>query len=237
MDSIYIGGAFPPPQEGEEMGRQAILLLTTAMAAALLAGLMISTPASAIATPFTVNTTADPATPTTAGCDAAECILREAIEEANANNNAPMIDTITFNISGNGPHTISPTSELPEITEPLIIDGYSQPGFSPNTLAVGNDAVLKIELSGTSMPSIPANSLVSGLRITAANSTVKGLIISNWDQENGVFLEGGATGNKVEGNFIGTDASGINPLGNLAGVVSNGDNTIGGTTAAAQHNL
>jgi hypothetical protein len=163
--------------------------------------------------------------------------LREAIEEANANNNAPMIDTITFNISGNGPHTISPTSELPEITEPLIIDGYSQPGFSPNTLAVGNDAVLKIELSGTSMPSIPANSLVSGLRITAANSTVKGLIISNWDQENGVFLEGGATGNKVEGNFIGTDASGINPLGNLAGVVSNGDNTIGGTTAAAQHNL
>jgi CSLREA domain-containing protein len=214
------------------MGRQAILLLTTAMTAALVAGLIASTPASAIATPFIVNTTADPGTPTTVGCDAAECTLREAIEEANANNNAPTIDTITFNISGNGPHTISPISELPEITEPLIIDGYSQTGASPNTLAVGNDAVLKIELSGTSMPSIPANSLVSALRITAASSTVKGLIISNWNQENGVFLEGGATGNKVEGNFIGTDASGINSLGNLAGVISNGDNnTIGGTTA------
>jgi CSLREA domain-containing protein len=218
------------------MGRQAILLLTTAMTAALLAGLMVSTPASAIATPFTVNTTADSATPTTAGCDAAECTLREAIEEANANNNAPMIDTITFNISGNGPHTISPASELPEITEPLIIDGYSQPGASPNTLALGNDAVLKIELSGTSMPSIPADSHVSALRITAANSTVKGLVISNWDQENSIFLEGAATGNKVEGNFIGTDASGINPLGNLAEVVSNGDNNIiGGTTAAARN--
>src|SRR5215204_1963882 len=100
------------------MGRQAILLLTTAMTAALVARLMASNPASAIATPFTVNTTADPATPTTAGCDATECTLREAI---NAANGTPGADTINFNVSGlgcvDGVCTISPSTELPIITD------------------------------------------------------------------------------------------------------------------------
>ena len=40
---------------------------------------------------------------------------------------------------------------LPTIEEPVIIDGYSQPGARPNTLAVGNNAVLKIELSGAAI--------------------------------------------------------------------------------------
>ena len=33
--------------------------------------------------------------------------------------------------------TISPTSPLPDITDPLIIDGYTQHGSSPNTLVNG----------------------------------------------------------------------------------------------------
>jgi hypothetical protein len=41
-------------------------------------------------------------------------------------------DTIAFNILGTGVHTISPMSALPVITDPLIIDGYTQPGASPN---------------------------------------------------------------------------------------------------------
>ena len=74
---------------------------------------------------------------------------------------------------------------LPTIEEPVIIDGYSQPGARPNTLAVGNNAVLKIELSGAAMPTTNT----SGLLINAANSTVKGLVISNWIQNSGVFLD------------------------------------------------
>ena len=36
------------------------------------------------------------------------------------------------------------------ITDPLVIDGYSQPGASPNTLSQGDDAVSSmIELDGT----------------------------------------------------------------------------------------
>src|SRR6185295_538605 len=48
-------------------------------------------------------------------------------------------DQIHFNISGAGVHTIVLNTDLPEITSSLVIDGYSQPGASPNTLADGDD--------------------------------------------------------------------------------------------------
>ena len=35
----------------------------------------------------------------------------------------------------------------------VIIDGYSQPGASPNTLALGNDAVIRIVIDGGSVAS------------------------------------------------------------------------------------
>ena len=65
--------------------------------------------------------------------------LREAITSANnnANVNADVVavgtygtDTINFNISGAGVKTITPGSTLPAITDPLTINGYSQPGSS-----------------------------------------------------------------------------------------------------------
>ena len=82
-------------------------------------------------------------------CDANHCSLREAINAANATSGTAEID---FNIPGAGPHTIQPLSALPTITDPVIIDGYTQPGASPNTNGpgLGSNAVLKIELDGTS---------------------------------------------------------------------------------------
>jgi hypothetical protein len=62
--------------------------------------------------------------------------LRQAILAANAN---PGPDIIEFDIAGPGVHTIAVTTELPIITGPVIIDGWSQPGFAGNPL---------IELSG-----------------------------------------------------------------------------------------
>src|SRR4051812_8214029 len=73
--------------------------------------------------------------------------LRQAILDANA---ATGPDTIAFNISGPGVHTIQPLSQLPTITDAVTIDGYSQPGASPNTLASGDDAALQIEINGAS---------------------------------------------------------------------------------------
>src|SRR6187401_1100687 len=74
--------------------------------------------------------------------------LRQAILDANALAGA---DTINFNIpGGGGVRTITPQSTLPTITSPVTIDGYTQPGAAANTLAVGDNAVLLIELNGTS---------------------------------------------------------------------------------------
>src|SRR5215207_628952 len=170
--------------------------------------------------------------------------LRQGIEDANSPANSGA-DTIEFNIPAtdtgcnatSGVCTISPSSALPLITDPVIIDGYSQPGARANTLSVGDDAVLKIELSGPEA--------LNGLKIEADNSTVQGLVVNNW--ENGIFLGVDATGNTVRGNFIGTDVTGRvtdpdgipnngDELGNLFNGVSiqtgSSNNTIGGTTAA-----
>ena len=53
-------------------------------------------------------------------------------------------DTIQFNIPGAGPFLIQPTTPLPAIIDDgTTIDGFSQPGASPNTLDVGNNSVEK----------------------------------------------------------------------------------------------
>jgi len=59
--------------------------------------------------------------------------LRQAITDAN---NAAGADTIAFNITGSGVHTIAISSALPTITGATTIDGYTQSGASPNTVAV-----------------------------------------------------------------------------------------------------
>jgi CSLREA domain-containing protein len=212
-----------------------LALFVLALLVAALVGVFWATLADAAT--FTVNSTADPGTD---GCDATECTLREAITAAN--DNEPTVHLINFAIPGAGPHTISPASDLPPITEAVTINGYSESldettPASANTQAVGSNAVLKIELDGTNVS--------NGLRIWAANSTVKGLIINRFSNVSVWITGSGATGNKVEGNFIGTDASGTvtdpdgipdngDELGNLYGVyIEASNNTIGGTTAGA----
>src|SRR5207244_10209859 len=51
--------------------------------------------------------------------------LRQAIKDANAHVGA---DTISFNIGGGGSRTISPLSALPSITDPVTLNGTTQPG-------------------------------------------------------------------------------------------------------------
>src|SRR3954464_6337749 len=48
--------------------------------------------------------------------------LRQAITKANAPT-AP--DVINFNIPGTGVHTIAPKSQMPTITNPITINGYT----------------------------------------------------------------------------------------------------------------
>ena len=156
--------------------------------------------------------------------------LRAAILNAN---NSVGADTITFNIPGSGVRTITPPAPLPTITSPVTIDGYSQPGASPNTLPVGNNGVLLIELNGTSAGATP------GLNITASNCVVRGLVINRFF-DSGIGLSTNSF-NRIEGNFIGTNAAGTAPLPNgTDGVmvfINSSDNTIGGTTPAARNGI
>src|SRR6185312_13238884 len=110
--------------------------------------------------------------------DTGEGSLRQAISAANANQGAATID---FKIPGAGVQTIEPLSPLPAITNPVTIDGYSQPGSSPNTNAPdqGNNAVLLIELRGDQEGAGYGN---QGLLISAGNSTIQGLVIDGFDQ-------------------------------------------------------
>lgn len=158
--------------------------------------------------------------------------LREAINCANV---TPGTDTISFNISGSGPQTISPLTALPTITGPVVIDGYTQPGSSANTNVSGAiNAVLRIELNGAGA------GFARALDIFASGTVVRGLVINRFS-ENGIVIRNGSN-NIIEGNFIGTDIAGVADLGNTsAGVVIFSDNQlslnnrIGGTTPAERN--
>lgn len=194
-------------------------------------------PRVATSATFTVNDTGDAvdAIHGDGSCSTAAgvCTLRAAIEEANA---LAGTDAITFNIPGIGPHSIMPGGELPPITEPVVIDGYTQPGASPNTNPLGSpaNAVIMIELDGTN-----AGGGNRGLRITGGGTTISGLAINHFSIYGiniGSFAGGGGgSANVIQGNYIGTDPTGTLDLGNSSAnifIIGSPDNIIGGTSAA-----
>lgn len=163
------------------------------------------------------------------------CGLRAAIQEANHPNN-PGPDTIEFEIGGSGASgtkIIRLLAELPTISETVTINGYTQPGAKPNTLAKGTNTVLNVQLDGSD-----AGQFADGLVVGADDVVVRGLVINRF-AFNGINVRDAAgdpdrpTGVRIEGNFIGTSASGTLDLGNgIEGVrISDGkNNTVGGTT-------
>jgi CSLREA domain-containing protein len=178
--------------------------------------------------------------------------LREAITYANAHANVdrdgdgtPDPDAISFAIPGSGVQTISLNAGLPVITDPVVLDGYTQPGASPNTLAVGNGAVLLIELDATRVnaddaPGAGVVTIGSGGR----GSTVRGLVINRTQQSTAILLSGGGE-NVVEGNFLGVGANGATIPGDTTQrpfdrgdgiyVSFSENNRIGGTDPAARN--
>src|SRR5262245_61774720 len=130
--------------------------------------------------------------------------LRQAITDANGMGGG----TINFNIPGGGVHTISPLTVLPTVTQTVTIDGYSQPGSSPNSNppTMGINAVLLIELNGQF-----SGSNFGGLTINAPTCIVRGLVINRFV---GDGIRVCTDGNVFEGNFIGTNPAGTAAFGN-----------------------
>jgi hypothetical protein len=154
--------------------------------------------------------------------------LRQAILDSNAATGET--NTVDFRIPGHGVQTIAPLSSLPTITNPVLIDGESQPGYSGTPL---------IELSGSQAGT------GDGLLITAPKVTVRGLDIGGFASGAGIHLTGtGATGDWIYGDFLGTDPIGTKPRPNDYSVQFDGgasDNLVGtngdGVNDAAEQNL
>ncbi len=187
--------------------------------------------------------------------------LRDAIMEVDASPSPA--NSIVFEIPksdpgynpANGTFTINLVSELPDISNQVLLDGTSESTF------LGEPALVVID--GASIKG-PANGLI--VAPSAPASTIEGVEVANFDGT-GIITEsssntiGGtssragnilasnavagvsileteqrATGgidNLIVGNFIGTDRSGTN-LGNGAGVIiGTANNTVGGTAAGA----
>ena len=100
---------------------------------------------------------------------------------------------------GAGPHTIVLAQSLPIISDPVIIDGSTEPDY-----VAGAPAVM---IDGSALPD------AYGLLITGGNTVVRGLVISGFGAPAGstngigIVLEN-AGSNVIEGNFIGTDVAG-----------------------------
>ena len=119
-----------------------------------------------------------------------------------------------------GNFTISPTSPLPAITNPVVLNGTSQPGYAGTPI---------IEIDGGGM-------VGDGLLLAAGSdgSTIEGLDIANFPDSSftdgaGIHIQ--SNGNLIQSNYLGTDPTGkaAGP-GNFFGVFIDGasNNTIGG---------
>ena len=171
--------------------------------------------------------TADTYTVTSTG-DSGPGTLRQAILDANAH---PGADTIEFNIAGSGVHTISPASALPAITDPVTIDGYSQPGSLVNTnpTSQGLNTVLRIEIDGTNAGSSPC------LHARADDITIRGLVVNRCTMYDIQAEDLGTTRQNfvVEGCFLATNADGTQAL-SPSNVAINIDRTIRMRASAAR---
>ncbi len=100
--------------------------------------------------------------------------LRQAILDSN--NNTGGTNTIDFAIPGTGVRTIAPASPLPAITNPVVIDGTTQPGYAgapliaiisqgtgdADPLTVGSDVTVKgLAIGGAGFSSVNSSPMLT----------------------------------------------------------------------------
>lgn len=164
--------------------------------------------------PFVVTNTTDEDTPGT---------LRGAILRANA---LPGQQTIRFNLPGVFVQTFLPLVALPPITDALVIDGFTQPGSSPNTTLVGQypNAIYRVVIDFLDYTHGSA-------LVFQAPGEVRGLVINGGD----ATIDVQSPNVTIKGCYVGTDYLGTGGGSNQQqyGIRVTADNcTIGGPAAA-----
>ncbi len=129
----------------------------------------------------------------TSDADSGPGSLRQAILDANLTPNVGGPDEIYFDLPGRGPHSIALQSALPSITDPVILDATSQPGYNGRPI---------VELDGHLVRD-------NGLHLQAGGNTIRGLVINGFvgSPSSGIFIAGPG-GNRIQGNYIGTNLEG-----------------------------
>lgn len=212
----------------------------------LLGAFLVFNPNVAAAATITVDSTQDNIV------DEGVCTLREAITSAN-NDLAPGSDpnecedgsgddTINFAISGTGVHTIALTSRLPDITDVVDINGYSESDANENTAVAPQplNGNLVIEINGAGAGAGEYGFLFGGGAGGSAGSTIRGLVINRFGDD-GIIVS--AQDITIVGNYIGTDPTGLIDRGNTgAGIsgntgISQTERAIIGGTSPEHRNL
>jgi hypothetical protein len=140
-----------------------------------------------------------------------------AIASANA---SPGLDTIEFDIPGTPPFGVLLFFGIPNITDPVVIDGTTQPGYA------GTPLFFIRQGAGQG----PGLVLAAG----SGGSTIRGLSFADINEGIQILSDG----NTIEGCFFGTDVTGTLDFGNTGmgiNILNADDNLIGGTTAAARN--
>jgi len=149
------------------------------------------------------------------------CTLRAAIEETNALPPVPGGLNILFSLPGGGVHVMSITlGPLPVITNPVFLDGTSQPSC----------AAPCIVLSGAVLGAAGLN----GLTLRTNTSTIKGFIITSW-VDYGIAVYGDS--NTIQANDIGFWPGNPSLLPNGGGIDIEGSNNLIGGGLASQRNV
>jgi len=144
--------------------------------------------------------------------------LRQAILDVNAVPTETAPDVIRFAIPGTGPHSIKLLSPLPYISDRVILDATTQPGYAGKPV---------VELDG----SLAGRS--NGLVILSGGTTVRGLAINRFAELSSIVLLS-AGDNVIQSNYLGTNLAGnaVHPIApqTVWGVVVYGsDNNVIGT--------
>ena len=179
---------------------------------------------------ITVDSTGDGADANTSDsiCDdgSGNCTLRAAIEESNDEAGTQTIrfyitSTADFTNGGQDGYTIQPQSALPNITDTVIIDGYTQPGAQANTAMAPNplNGTLLIEIEGSNAGNVP------GLIADADSMNIRGLVINNFSGTNMSGIAISKDSISVQGSYIGTDPSGLLAASNYCGICQGNDDS------------
>ncbi len=247
------------PMRVNQHGLKSLVMLQTGQSAPVISQ---QTPANI----FTVTNTLDIATSSLTAPVPPGSLRAALINAQNSGGSAEIVFNIPTSDPGynasTGVFLIQPLSvvppgndndfALPPSSETVTIDGYTQPGASPNTLTNGDNAKPVIQIDG-GMAITPGG--VALELFDTVGAVIRGFIITGWSVTDssaspptgGIGLADGGVSDYLEGNFVGVDSSGVATKGNLEGVnIDNGPifgltgpgeggNIFGGTTPQARN--